>query len=396
MIYKQFQDKKISWLGEGVMRMPTIKREGERGGPIDEEKAMSLIKLAYESGVNYYDTGYFYHNGESERFIGKALGRFPRETWFLATKFPGNMVKKTEAGWEVSGMGLQPLNITHPADVFNLQLEKCGVDYFDFYMLHNIAENTYAAYTNPELGIIPYLIEQKKIGRIRHLGFSSHGQASFIDKILTDYDCFEFVMIQLNYLDWVVQDAGRKYDIITNHGLPVFVMEPLRGGKLAKAGEYSSLLQTLRPNDSPAKWALRHLQSLPNVSVVISGMSSEAQLNENVETFSNNEPLTNDEKDALSKAVNTMAKTVPCTVCKYCCGSCPKGLDIPALLTMYNEANYEFSWNLNNAIRNLNENEMPSFCVGCGLCNPLCPQGIDIPEALSGFKNLLEERARKT
>jgi len=357
---------------------------------------MALIDQAYNSGVNYYDTGYFYHGGESERFIGKALNRYPRETWNLATKFPGNMVRKTEDGWELNGMGLAPFKFTTPAQVFEMQLEKCGVDYFDFYMLHNMAENTFDVYTNPELGIIEYLIEQKKIGRIRHLGFSSHGQAALIDKVLSTYNCFEFVMIQLNYLDWVVQDAGRKYDVITKHGIPVFVMEPLRGGKLAREDEKTiGALRAARANDSPAKWALRYLQSLPNVSVVISGMSNEAQLAENVEVFSVNNPVTPAEQAVLTQIVESLAETVPCTTCRYCCDICPKGLDIPALLTMYNEAGYEFSWNLNSTIRSLKEDKRPAVCIACGLCNPLCPQNIDIPGALKDFNKILIERETK-
>jgi len=391
MIYKQFQGKKLSWLCEGVMRMPTV----EKGGPIDEPKAMALIEHAYKKGVNYYDTGYFYHNGESEWFIGKALNRFPRETWHLATKFPGNMVKKTDAGWEISGMGLEPLKFTHPSQIFELQLEKCGVDYFDFYMLHNLAENTFDVYANPELGIIEYLIEQKKNGRIRHLGFSSHGQAALIDKVLSTYNCFEFVMIQLNYLDWVVQDAGRKYDVITKHGLPVFVMEPLRGGKLARENAQSGVFRVLRPDDSNAKWAFRYLQSLPNVLVVVSGMSNETELDENVAVFSVNDPLSANEQGVLSQMIEGVRETAPCTICRYCCDACPKGLDIPSLLTMYNEAAFEFSWNLNNSIRNLKEHEKPAVCVECGICSPLCPQNINIPEALKGFNRLLEERDSK-
>ena len=388
MLYKQFRDKHLSWLGAGIMRMPTI----EKGGSIDEPKAMALIEHAYKSGVNYYDTGYFYHSGESERFIGKALNRFPRETWHLATKFPGNMVKKTESGWEISGMSLEPLKFTHPAGIFELQLERCGVDYFDFYMLHNLAENTFDVYTNPELGIIEYLIEQKKNGRIRHFGFSSHGQAALIDKILSTYNCFEFVMIQLNYLDWVVQDAGRKYDVITKHGLPVFVMEPLRGGKLAKENEQ---LRAILPDATHAKWAFRYVQSIPNVSVVISGMRNEDELDENAAVFSTNNPLSAKEQAALEQIVESLTETVPCTICRYCCDACPKGLDIPSLLTMYNEAGFEFSWNLNGAIRNLKEHEKPTACVECGLCSPLCPQNIDIPSALKGFNKLLEEREAK-
>jgi len=236
MIYKQFKDLRLSWLGMGAMRLPAIGQG--YGSPIDHEKAVELIEYAYEHGVNYYDTAYFYHGGESERFIGKVLTRFPRDSWYLASKMPGSLMRFHDGKLEVGGFNMDSKIFSSPVDVFEFQLERCSVDFFDFYLLHNVSESTFDLYTNEKLSIINCLMEQKAKGRIRHLGFSSHGRPDTIANFLKYLDArncddFEFAMIQLNYLDWELQEAGKKYDIITKHGLSVFVMEPMRGGKLA-------------------------------------------------------------------------------------------------------------------------------------------------------------------
>jgi len=278
-----------------------------------------------------------------------------------------------------------------PVDVFNFQMERCGVDYFDFFMLHNVSEATYDIYTNEELGLIDCVLEQKAKGRIRHLGFSSHGRAETIEKFLDHLEArgckdFEFVMIQMNYMDWTLQDAGKKYDLLTKRGLPVFVMEPLRGGKLANLRpDASAMLKAARPADSHAAWAFRYLQDFSNIPVVLSGMSSLEQLKENISLFSKHDPITPADAKLLQNLVETIADLVPCTSCRYCVEDCPKGLDIPTLLTMYNESGYDMGWFLNAAIRALKPEEHPSACISCGKCNPLCPQNIDIPQALKAF-----------
>jgi predicted aldo/keto reductase-like oxidoreductase len=254
----------------GNMRLPTV---GERG-PIDEEKAREIIEYAYEHGVNYFDTAYGYHGGESERFVGKVLNQYPRESWHLATKMPGHMMRYRNGRLEFAGY-LTGLAVASPADIFEEQLEKCGVDYFDFYLLHNLCETAYDFYTDEDLGVVEYLLAQKEAGRIRHLGFSAHARAETIDRFLNWKECFEFVQIQLNYLDWTLQDAKRKYEVITNHGIPVITMESCRGGRLASLNEKAdAMLKRARPNDSIASWAFRFIQSLPNVQVVLSGMTT--------------------------------------------------------------------------------------------------------------------------
>ena len=385
MIYKPFQTLSLSQLGMGNMRLPTV---GEHG-PIDERKARELIEYAYEHGINYYDTAYRYHNGESERFVGKVLGQYPRDTWYLATKMPGHMMRYQNGRLEFIGY-LSGHTMASPADIFEDQLERCGVSYFDFYLLHNVCETAYDFYTDEELRVVEYLLDQKKKGRIRHLGFSAHGRADTIEKFLNWKDCFEFAQIQLNYLDWTLQDAGKKYEVITNHGIPVIVMEPCRGGKLATLNEQATnMLKYARPNDSIASWAFRFLQSLENVSVILSGMTTMEQLKENIDTFSKPDPVTGEEKELLQKVVASMVDMVPCTACRYCCEECPQGLDIPKLISMYNEIRFDDPFTIKFTLDAMKEAELPSSCLSCGACAKLCPQEIDIPGVMGKFAKIM-------
>jgi hypothetical protein len=260
-------------------------------------------------------------------------------------------------------------------------------------MLHNVTETTFDMYVDEELGIINYLLEQKKAGRIRHLGFSTHGRYETIDKFLGMYDCFEFVLLQLNYLDWTLQEAKQKYDVITKYGVPIFVMEPVRGGKLSNPGDKAEkILKAANPNETPASWAFRFLKSLPNVSVVVSGMSSMEQLNENMEIFSKEDSMSEAEKDVLWQVVDSMASFVPCTSCRYCCDICPQKLDIPVLIATYNEAANEFGWYVHDVLDSLADDKQPHACIGCGACSPLCPQNIDIADILKKFSDLMASK----
>ena len=395
MIYKDFKGLKLSTLGYGGMRLPTTDRQEHI---IDEAGAAKLVEYAYNNGVNYFDTAFFYHAGGSERVLGNILAQFPRDTWYLADKMPGNFMDIVDGKIEMDlgSMGMKNMTYNDPSEVFEYQLNATGVDYFDFYLLHNVTESTYELYTDEKLGMVDYLIEQKKAGRIKHIGFSTHGRDETIDKFLKHYDCFEFVMMQLNYLDWTLQEAGKKYEVITKHGLPVFVMEPVRGGKLSNPGEITeAILKESRPNDSAASWAFRFLQSLPNVSVVISGMSTMEQIEENIEIFSKNNPTTGEEKDILWKAVESMASFVPCTSCRYCCEACPQKLNIPMLIATYNEAANIYDWYITDILETLTDNEKPQACTGCGACSSLCPQSIDIADAMIKFSTLIENAEKK-
>ncbi len=381
MIKKLFQNIELSYLGMGNMRLPTI---GDRG-PIDEKKAREIIEYAYENGINYFDTAYMYHKGESEKFVRKVLSQYLRESWYLASKMPGHNMQYRNGTLEFTGY-LSNIDKTSPAEFFEEQLVKCGVDYFDFYLLHNLCETAYGFYTDENLAVVEYLLEQKEAGRIHHLGFSAHSRAETIEKFLNWKDCFEFAQIQLNYLDWSLQDAGKKYEVLTNHGIPVFIMEPCRGGRLANLNEEANvMLKETRPNYSIVSWAFRFLQSLPNVQMVLSGMTTMEQLKENIEIFSKLDPTTEEENKLLQQVVSTMVNLVPCTSCRYCCDGCPQDLDIPKLISMYNEISFENPFTLKFTLDAMKESELPSACLNCSICEELCPQGIVIPNIMNKF-----------
>ena len=371
MLYSDFQDLKLSKLGFGTMRLPT-----KADGSIDEEKTDEMVRFAMANGVNYFDTAYPYHGGKSELVIGKALQAFPRESYYLADKYPGHQISDSY----------------DPAAIFEEQLKKCRVEYFDFYLLHNVCERSYGVYTDPKWGIIDYFAEQKRRGRIRHLGFSSHAGIENLREFLERYgDLMEFCQIQLNYLDWTLQDAGTKVQILTERNIPIWVMEPVRGGKLAalpQAGE--EVLRSLRPEESPAAWCLRWLMDLPQVKVILSGMSDLRQMQENVRTCSEEIPLSAEEQQALAGIADKLTQCVPCTACRYCCDGCPMGLDIPMLLASYNDAKFAPNFTVGMRLDSLPEEQLPTACIGCGACAEICPQKIDIPGAMQDFSELMK------
>ena len=375
MIYNTFKDYSLSALGFGCMRFPTF--GAGRGAPVNEEETFKLIDYAMKQGVNYFDTGFSYHEGQSERVLGRALKRYPRDSFYLATKFPGHEIRDS----------------FNPKAQFEEQIGKCGVDYFDFYLLHNVYENSIHAYLNPEWGIIDYLLEQKKNGRIRHLGFSCHARMETFLKFLDLYgDQMEFCQLQLNYVDWTLQDAKSKYDILSERGIPVWAMEPLRGGRLAKlTPESEAKLKAERPDESIAAWSFRWLQRLPNVGVILSGMSVMEQVQDNVQTFSSLKPLNDQETKLLEGVAAEMADLLPCTACRYCCSECPQSLNIPTLLNYYNDCRVQPGMVVSMAIDAMLPEERPSACIGCGSCIQVCPQNIDIPGAMTAFQEILNK-----
>lgn len=371
MIYNDFQGKKISMLGFGAMRLPLA-----ADGSVDEVQTAEMVRYAMANGVNYFDTAYPYHGGHSELVLGRILRQYPREKFFLATKYPGHQISKSY----------------DPAAVFEDQLKKCGVEYFDFYLLHNVYENSVKTYMDPRWGILDYFREQKRLGRIRHLGFSTHGGLDTMRAFL-DFcgDDMEFCQIQLNYLDWTLQDAKAKYEMLVERKIPVWVMEPVRGGRLARLTETEeTALKALRPERTPAAWALRYLQGLEHVKVVLSGMSDLAQMRENVNTFERRETLSPEEMQTLMDIAEGMKNSIPCTACRYCCGGCPQGLDIPMLLGIYNEIRFSPSTNTAMRLDALPLDKRPDACVGCGKCAMVCPQAIDIPKALRELAEALK------
>lgn len=366
MMYQTLCGEKLSRLGMGNMRLPT---KGERNGPIDEEKAQEIIDYLMASGVNYYDTAYMYHGGKSELFVGKALKKYPRDSYFLADKMPSYPLKEGKT----------------PQEIFEEQLQKCGVDHFDFYLLHNLCEDSVPVFTDPEKGVIPYLLEQKKAGRIRHFGLSSHAKPETLKKFLDQYDFFEFVQLQLNYLDWDMQDAKQQYEIVTNYGVPVWVMEPCRGGRLASlTPEADAMLKDCQPERTIASWAFRYVMSLPNVGVVLSGMTQMDQAENNVATFSEGKNLSEEEQAVLHRALEQFRSQVivPCTACHYCDG-CPMELDIPEILRLYNRYALNKSPMIHMDMAELAH--QPEECIACGACQSKCPQNIAIPDVMEQF-----------
>ena len=375
MVYKNFQDLKLSALGMGAMRLPVIDGDDAR---IDESAAQEMVDYAMEHGVNYYDTAWGYHNGNSELVMGKTLSKYPRDSYYLATKFPG---------YDLS-------NMDKVEEIFEKQLEKCGVEYFDFYLFHNVCEMNIDAYLNREYGIYEYLLKQKKEGRIRHLGFSAHGSVEVMKRFLEAYGKdMEFCQIQLNYLDWSFQDAKGKVELLNQHNIPVWVMEPLRGGKLASlTGEETAKLKELRPEETVPAWAFRFLQSLPSVTVVLSGMSDMTQMQENIRTFEEDKSLNDGEMKALLQMADEMVSKIalPCTACHYCVSHCPQELDIPGLLALYNEHCFTGGGFIAPmAMSAISEDKRPNSCIGCRSCEAVCPQQIKISEAMADFAQKL-------
>ena len=371
MIYKKFQEMELSALGMGAMRLPVMDGDDSK---IDEKAAMEMVDLAMASGVNYYDTAWGYHGGQSEIVMGKALSRYPRDRFYLATKFPG---------YDLS-------NMDKVEEIFEKQLEKCGVEYFDFYLFHNVCEMNIDAYLDPKYGIFDYLVKQKKAGRIRHLGFSAHGSYGVMKRFLEAYGKeMEFCQIQLNYLDWTFQDAKAKVELLEEYHLPVWVMEPLRGGRLARLSpQEAAPLQAMRPDELPLAWAFRFLETIPSVTVVLSGMSSRRQMEENLHIFAEEKPLNQKELDTLFAVADQMvkAKTVPCTACHYCVSHCPQGLDIPNLLALYNEHSFTGGGFLAPmALSAVAAEKRPDACIGCRSCEAVCPQQIKVSEVLADF-----------
>lgn len=376
MIYKEFQDIRLSSLGFGMMRLPG----GCDNPQIDEAQTAEMIDYAIRNGVNYFDTAWGYHQGNSERVAGKLLSQYPRESYCLASKFPG---------YDVSNFG-------HVEEIFEEQLKKCRTEYFDFYLLHNIYEKNIDAYLDDATyHTVSYLLEQKAKGRVRHLGFSAHGEYEVMERFLAAYgDKMEFCQIQLNYLDWHFQKADKKVELLNRHNIPIWVMEPLRGGRLATLPEdAASKLKALRPEETVPGWAFRFLQSVPGVTMVLSGMSDLPQMKENIATFSEDKPLSKEELDALVGIADDMVQggILPCTACRYCTSYCPQGLDIPRLLALYNEHTFSGGGFLAPmAVEALPENKRPGACVGCRSCEAVCPQQIKISEAMAAFAKLLQ------
>lgn len=374
MIYSDFKGEKLSLLGFGAMRLPLL---GE-GPQIDEEQVARMVDRAFACGVNYIDTAYPYHGGESERVLGRVLASYDRADYYLADKFPGHQIAES---YDV-------------AAIFEEQLARCGVDYFDFYLLHNVYENSLETYFDPRWGIFDYLLEQKKRGRIRHLGFSSHGSIACMEELLKRCgEHMEFCQIQLNYLDWTLQDAKAKCEMLRAHKIPIWVMEPLRGGKLANLSPAAmERLKAVRPEAGAPDWAFNWLEGVEGVQMILSGMSTLQQMEDNLRIFDAPRVLDGREDALLMEIAEGLKNSVPCTACRYCCEGCPQKIDIPAMLAKYNDFRVAPSFNITMSVEATPEGSRPADCIGCGKCARVCPQGIDIPAVLKEFSEKLAQQ----
>ncbi len=372
MQYSNFDSigRKISKLGFGLMRLPKL-REGEE--TIDRDEAFRLIDLAIKAGVNYFDTAYVYHGGDSEKFAKEALSRYPRESYCLATKLPG---------WAIKDKG------KHTDELFNEQLEKCGVDYFDFYLLHSVNRDIMAVFESDKS--YEYLKKQKELGKIKHLGFSYHGDLEFFIELLDKYE-WDFAQLQINYYDWEATDAKSYYKALEDRNIPCIIMEPVRGGSLHTLNEEAKKVFEDLGDASAASYALRYDLELPGVLTILSGMSTYEQVEDNIKTFTEGKPLTAEEKEAIEKANILFRKNfaIPCTNCKYCVETCPAGIDIPACFNAYNEYNKtRDTEDFSKEYVLIPDEKRAHNCIECGACMEYCPQQIKIPNQLKKVANL--------
>lgn len=370
-------------MGFGLMRLPQTDKD--KPETINQEQVNKMTELFLEKGYTYFDTAYPYHNGKSEIALKEALKNHHRESYIVADKLPIFAITKEEE--------VEP--------IFKEQLERCGVEYFDYYLLHNISPFSEAGYI--DVDSYKFLKQQKDAGKIKKLGFSSHGDAKYIEKYLQKYPDMDFIQLQINYLDWESQTIESKkcYEVAKKHDLEVIVMEPLKGGFLANIPEDANdLIKKFNPTLTPVELALRFVANLDNVFMVLCGVSSYKQMEENIEIFENMQPLSKEELD-LIKQVNELINskiTVPCTKCNYCINECPVNINIPYVFDLYNSekllnedgfTTYQVTYI--NYMKN-KKNGPASACIDCGKCVEKCPQQINIPQVMKDVVESLENK----
>lgn len=359
---RKYRDIEVPLLALGCMRLPM------RNGEIDQQELDRMVDYCMEHGANYFDTAYMYVDSKSELAIGKSLKRYKREDFILADKSPIYKMKTRE----------------DVREIFDEQLKKCQVEYFDFYMCHNINKNTVDTYRN--VAMYDELVKLKKEGKIKYLGFSFHGTPDILREVVKEHK-WDFAQLQINYLDWDVVKAKEQYDIVQAEGIPVIVMEPLRGGGLVNLSDKAlAKLKEHYPDTTPASFGLRWAASRKNVVTVLSGMSNLQQVKENIQTFIDYKEMTEDEikvADEISKIIQSQGE-INCTACKYCMEVCPRGINIPAAFALYNQYKISKSkMSFTMYYDTLSEAEQPDACIKCGLCSKNCPQNLDIPALLT-------------
>lgn len=396
----------ISLLGFGCMRYPTTAGPGGTQ-IIDEEMGQMLVDMAFAHGVNYFDTAWVYHDGKSEEFTGRALSKYPRKSFFVADKMPGYLVQ----------------SLDHAKQIFEEQLKRLRVDYFDYYLLHNLNKMDLFQNVYEKMGVLDYLFEQKKKGRIRNLGWSFHGNSELFSYVLGLPRDWDFVQIQLNYHDWelgpAVNDpkfpvtAKWMYEELTKRNIPVIIMEPLLGGNLASLSRTAdAVLKQALPEQSVASWAYRFCGSLPNAACILSGMTYTEHLQDNISTFAPFKELSDDEHRTLAEALRISQQgngRVPCTGCRYCM-PCPYGVDIPGIFRHYNKTIDEPGFAakqrspeyaaarrryLLDYDRSFEASAQADHCVGCGGCLRKCPQQINIPAELTAIQKFTDKLRRQ-
>lgn len=375
MKYVEKMGAKLSRLGFGCMRFPLTEQ-----GRIDWEASKALIDQAIEGGINYYDTAYNYHFGESEVFLRETLvARYPRESFYLADKLPCWLCNKPE-------------DMEH---IFNEQLERTNAGYFDFYLVHSLVKDWWDKMLS--FNVIDFLKKKRDEGKIRRIGFSFHDTTEVLKYILDSFE-WDFCQIQMNYYDWGFQNAKDKYKLVESYGIPLMVMEPIRGGELAKSvPEAQKLMKSYNPDASIASWALRWVASYKNVAVVLSGMGKQSEVADNIKTFSPFVPLNDEEYKIIDKVLEEMAKVpmLSCTGCKYCVKECPVGVDIPSIFSLYNDGqrfNSDYPLRFRYLFQ-MPKDKQADNCIECGACAAVCPQHIDIPEELKKIHALAKEYA---
>ena len=368
MIKRTFDKLKIttSLLGFGTMRFPLDKE-----GKIEEIEAEKMMDLAISSGVNYIDTAYPYHNGFSEPFVGKVLDKYPRDSYYLATKLPMWKVEKKE----------------DVLQIFEEQLKRLNKEYVDFYLLHALNRNYFKKIK--DFDIIDIVEDLRKQGKIKYIGFSFHDDYSVFEEII-NYHEWDFCQIQFNYMDTDIQAGIKGYELAKSKNIPVIVMEPIKGGLLAKLPADISEYLRNRSNLSDSSYALRYVASFDNIKIILSGMSTLEHVKDNLDTFINYQPLTDEENERINGVIEKLNARINngCTGCKYCM-PCPKGVNIPGIFSAWNE--YGMYQNKNSFIRNIeyfkSKDAFANMCVECGLCEKACPQKLSIREDLKKVMN---------